>query len=75
MCDVGAANLVVAGGPVFLTDPGQPACVLLKMEDYYRLAGRSEASLPDVMDTIPGGEGIDFGPLRLQVGVREAGPD
>jgi len=30
-----------AGGPVFITDRGQPAQVLLIIEDYRRLAGES----------------------------------
>lgn len=75
MCDAGAANRTAFGGPVLIADPGQPVRVLLKMEDYYRLVGRNEASLLDVMATIPGGEGIDFEPPRLQVGLLGAGPD
>ncbi len=58
--DVGAAKRAAAHGPVFITDRGQPAYALLKIDDYYQLAGHQEASLLEVMDAIPGGAGIDF---------------
>ena len=64
---VGTAKLAAAAGPVFITECGRPAFALLKIEDYYRLTGQLEASLLDVMDRIPGGEGIDFDPPRVQV--------
>ena len=65
--DVGAAKRAAAEGPVFITDRGRPAFALLKMEDYYHLAGQQEASLLDVMDAIPGGASIEFEAPRLQV--------
>jgi len=37
--DVSAAKRAAAGGPVIITDRGQPAFVLLAIEDYRRLAG------------------------------------
>ena len=64
--DVGAAKRAAAKGPVFITDRGRPAFALLKIEDYYQLAGQHEASLLDAMDAIPGGYGIEFEPPRLQ---------
>jgi prevent-host-death family protein len=65
--DVSAAKRATADGPVFITDRGRPAFALLKIDDYYRIAGQSEASLLDVMDGIPGGRGIDFDPPRLNL--------
>lgn len=65
--DVGAAKRAAAEGPVFITDRGRPAFALLKIEDYYHLAGQQEASLLDVMDAIPGGASIEFEAPRLQV--------
>ncbi len=64
--DVSAAKRAAAQGPVFITDRGRPAFALLKIEDYYLLAGQQEASLLDAMDAIPGGAGIEFEapPLR-----------
>ena len=71
--DVGAAKRAAAEGPVFITDRGRPAFALLKIEDYYHLAGQQEASLLDVMDAIPGGAGIEFEAPRLQLELRAAG--
>ena len=65
--DVGAAKRAAAKGPVFITDRGRPAFALLKIEDYYQLSGQKDASLLDMMDAIPGGEGIDFDPPKLNV--------
>ena len=65
--DVGAAKRATADGPVFITDRGRPAFALLKIEDYYRLAGQQETSLLEVMEAIPGGTGIEFDPPRLKV--------
>lgn len=70
--DVGAAKRAAASGPVFITDRGRPAFALLKIEDYYQLAGHQEASLLDVMDAISGGHGIAFEPPRLQLSLRAA---
>jgi PHD/YefM family antitoxin component YafN of YafNO toxin-antitoxin module len=35
--DVGGAQQAATNGPVFITDRGQPALVLLSMEEYRRL--------------------------------------
>lgn len=70
--DVGAAKRAAAEGPVFITDRGRPSFALLKIEDYYHLAGQQEASLLDVMDAIPGGAGIEFEAPRLQLELRAA---
>jgi hypothetical protein len=70
--DVGAAKRAAAKGPVFITDRGRPAFALLKIEDYYQLAGQQEVSLLDVMDAIPGGSGIEFEPARSHVKFRPA---
>ena len=74
--DVGMAKRAAAEGPVFITDRGRPAFALLKIEDYYRLAGQQEASLLDVMDAIPGGAedgaGFEFDAPPLQLAIRAA---
>ena len=74
--DVGTAKRAAAEGPVFITDRGRPAFALLKIEDYYHLAGQQEASLLEVMDAIPcgvaGGAGFEFDAPRLQVEFRAA---
>lgn len=65
--DVSAAKRATADGPVFVTDRGRPAFALLKIEDYHRLSGHQDASLLDIMDAIPGGEGIEFDPPKFRI--------
>ncbi len=65
--DVGAAKRAAAQGPVVITDRGQPAFALLRIQDYYELTGKREKSLLDVMDSIPGGDGIEFEPEMVQI--------
>lgn len=73
--DVSAAKRAASEGPVFITDRGRPAYALLKIDDYYRIAGQSELSLLDVMDGIPGGDGIEFDPPRLNLQLSAASLD
>lgn len=70
--DVGAAKRAAGDGPVFITSRGRPAFALLKIEDYYHLAGHKEASLLDVMDVIAGSadSGFEFDPPRLELEPR-----
>lgn len=73
--DVSAAKRAASHGPVFITDRGRPAYALLKIDDYYRIAGQSELSLLDVMDGIPSGDGIEFDPPRLNLQLSGASLD
>ena len=70
-----SAKRAAAKGPVFITDRGRPVLALLKIEDYYRLAGRRDVSLLDAMDAIPGGSGIAFEgpPLRARFRAADLG--
>jgi prevent-host-death family protein len=61
--DTSGAKQAASRGPVFITDRGRPAHVLLTIEDYQRLTGR-EASIIDMLG-MPGVEDIDFEPPRL----------
>ena len=70
--DVSAAKRVAADGPVFITNRGQPAFVLLTIDNYHRLAGLKERTLFELMDSIPGGEGIEFDPPRMNLDSRPA---
>ena len=63
--NVSAAKQAAENGPVFITDGGHPAYVLLKIKDYYAIVRKGEPSLLDLMDSIPGGEGVEFIPPRL----------
>lgn len=65
--DIGAAKRAAAQGPVFITNRGRPAFALLKIKDYYELTGKQEVSLLDLMDSIPGGEAIEFEPEKVRV--------
>ncbi len=73
--DVSAAKRSAVDGPVFITDRGRPAFALLKIDDYYRMAGQSKPSLLDIMDSIPGGEAIEFDPPRLNLQIKGASFD
>ena len=73
--DVSAAKRAAVDGPVFITDRGRPAFALLKIDDYYRMAGNAAPSLLEVMDGIAGGEGIDFDPQRLKIQIEAASLD
>jgi len=50
-------------GPVFITDRGRPAHVLLSIEGYRAIAG-GQASIVQLL-AMPGGIGPDFDPPRL----------
>ncbi len=70
--DVSKAKRAAADGPVFITDRGRPAFALLKIEDYYNLAGQKKVSLLELMDGLEGGVGIEFDAPSLQVEFRQA---
>ena len=53
-----AANI----GPVFITDRGRPAHVLLSIEDYQKLAGGPD-NIIDLL-AMPGVEDVEFEPVR-----------
>lgn len=69
--DLAHAKHATLSGPVFVTDRGKPTFALLKIEDYYKLAGDKTRSLLDVMDSLPGGD-FEFEPPRLEMGIRPA---
>jgi prevent-host-death family protein len=73
--NVSAAKRAALEGPVFITDRGRPAFALIKIADYYRMAGKSAPSLLAVMDGIPGGEGINFDPPKLGIQIQAANLD
>ena len=58
--DTSRAKKAAQNGPVFITDRGRPAHVLLSIEEYRRMAGES-ASIVDLL-AMPGVEDIDFDP-------------
>ncbi len=62
--DTSGAKKAAQEGPVFITDRGRPAHVLLTIEDYRKLSG-SEPSIVDLL-AMPGAADIEFDPPRLQ---------
>ena len=65
--DVGRAKKAAKSGPVFITDRGKPAHVLLSIEDYRRLTGQCR-SLAEAL-SMPGLTDIEFEPPRVRIGV------
>lgn len=61
--DTGRAKRAAQRGPVFITDRGKPAHVLLSIEEYRQLSG-SSANIIDLLG-MPGVEDIAFDPPRL----------
>ena len=62
------AKQAAKAGPVFITDRGRPAYVLLGIEDYRRLAG-GRRSLLDML-SMPGPGDIDFEPPHAHIESR-----
>ncbi len=61
--DTSGAKKAALKGPVFITDRGRPAHVLLTIEDYEKLSGQ-QASIIDML-AMPCADEIEFDPPRL----------
>jgi prevent-host-death family protein len=63
--DTGRAKKAAARGPVFITDRGRPAHVLLRIEEYRRLT-EGQPGIVDRLGLPPGVEDveIEFPPMR-----------
>ncbi|SAK69812.1 prevent-host-death protein [Caballeronia temeraria] len=68
--DVTRAKKATKNGPVFITDRGKPAHVLLSIEEYQRLAG-NKRSLVDAL-SMPGLADIDVEFPRSRALPKEA---
>ncbi len=55
-------------GPVFITDRGRPAHVLLSIDDYRRLT-KSLGKIADAL-AMPGGDDFEFQPPRVVIEAR-----
>lgn len=62
--DVTRAKKAARQGPVFITDRGRPAHVLLTIEEYQRLTG-SRATLVELL-ALPEEADIEFEPPRVR---------
>lgn len=65
--DSSGAKKAARSGPVFITDRGRPAHVLLTFEEYQRVT-RSQKSIVELL-AMPGVADIDFEPPRLSGGL------
>ena len=68
--DTSRAKKAASVGPVFITDRGRPAHVLLSIEDYQRITGghrkiADALAMSDLAD-------IEFDPPRVDIGIRPA---
>jgi prevent-host-death family protein len=70
--DTSGAKKAAKEGPVFITDRGRPAHVLLTIDEYQRLSGGS-ASIVEML-AMPGVEDLEFEPPRAQGVYRPADP-
>lgn len=68
--DTGRAKKACSKGPVFITDRGRPAHVLLSMEEYQRLTG-GRRSLVEAL-SMPGLADVEFDPPRVRDLARAA---
>lgn len=60
--DTSRAKKAAQRGPVFITDRGRPAHVLLSIEEYQKLAGRSK-TLAEALH-MPGAVDVEFSPPK-----------
>ncbi|MDX7988972.1 type II toxin-antitoxin system Phd/YefM family antitoxin [Xenorhabdus sp. 12] len=68
--DVTRAKKATKNGPVFITDRGKPAHVLLSIEEY-RLLTKQHRNIADSL-AMPGVADIEFEPQRVNIGTRPA---
>lgn len=63
--NTGGAKKAAQEGPVFITDRGKQAYVLLTIEEYWKLGGPG----PSIIELLamPGVEDIDFEPPRMNL--------
>lgn len=66
--DTSRAKKAAIEGPVFITDRGRPAHVLLSIEDYQRIAG-GHRKIADAL-AMPGLADIEFDAPRIDIGSR-----
>jgi len=65
--DASKAKRAANDGPVFITDRGRPAHVLLTIEEYQRLVGR-DATIGDLL-AFPGAENVDLPVIKRAIAL------
>jgi len=66
---VSAAKKMAENGPVYITDRGEPAHVLLTFEEYKKLTG-TRRNIQDAL-AMSGVADIEFEPERMNIGFRD----
>jgi prevent-host-death family protein len=61
--DAGRAKRAARNGPVFITDRGRPAHVLLSIREYQQITNKRETILDQL--AMPEAAGIEFEPPRI----------
>jgi prevent-host-death family protein len=69
--DSSGAKKAALRGPVFITDRGRPAHVLLSIEDYQKLAGHQSR----ITDLLAMSGDVDFEPNRIVISSQPADLD
>lgn len=69
--DASGAKKAAQSGPVFITDRGKPAHVLMTIEQYRLLTGAS-ASIIDMLALPDGVEAMDFEATRANISTKPA---
>lgn len=67
--DASAAKRAAQDGPVFITDRGRPAHVLLSIEAYRCLTGEGGPSAAELLADPEAAE-VEFDPPKLEIGLR-----
>jgi prevent-host-death family protein len=68
--DVTRAKKATCNGPVFITDRGKPAHVLLSIEEYQRLT-KQRRNIADAL-AMPDAADIDFEPASASISIKPA---
>lgn len=68
--DVTRAKRATSDGPVFITDRGKTAHVLLSIEEYRKLT-QQRRTLIDIL-AMPDADDVEFQPQRINVGLKPA---
>jgi prevent-host-death family protein len=69
--DISGAKKAASRGPVFITERGRPAHVLLTIEDYQRLAGGQMSLLKALEQSGPEAD-FEFDPHKIEIVTRPA---
>ncbi len=64
------AKRAASSGPVFITDRGRPAHVLMTFEDYQRMTNQRR-NIADAL-SMSSADDIEFEPMRLNIETRPA---